>query len=238
MDTFDVNASNVDEILRSLPESQRPYFQAVLNNLFEENHRLQREVAKLKQEVDIDPTTNLYNRRRFDNDLLEKVSEAERAKENTRNEPQTGLLLILCDVDLFKAVNDKHGHQYGDTVLKRVADTLKSTMRRHERSYRLGGDEFAIIVPRMTERTDYTLAERVRIRVKEDTSDETIPPGVTMSFGVAAYQRTELISKDIETLSQRVKTFFNQADAALYQAKEGGRNQIMVCNSVSYDRQT
>jgi diguanylate cyclase (GGDEF)-like protein len=123
--------------------------------------------------------------------------------------------VIMLDLDHFKELNDRYGHQEGDVVLQGVAGTLRSAMRDGETAYRYGGEEFAVLVTRGGVDDAMRLAERLRVRVEEDfrRGDKQL---VTASFGVAGLPEH---AGDGEAL-------LSEADRALYAAKGAGRNRV------------
>lgn len=126
------------------------------------------------------------------------------------------LSLIMMDVDHFKAINDRHGHQAGDTVLKQLGEILGAAVRTADLLARWGGEEFAIVAPETGEVDAAALAERIRARI---AARDFAPVGhVTMSFGAAALTGPE---DDMQALHAR-------ADRALYEAKHRGRNRVVV----------
>ena len=148
-----------------------------------------------------DPLTGLANRR-FLNIQLEKVFELARRY----GEKQS---VIMLDIDHFKIYNDTYGHQGGDQLLVRLAGILTAQMRKSDYVFRYGGEEFLVLLPDTELPMACDAAERLRAAVEREA-------GVTISLGVAAYHDA---MPDKETL---VKA----ADAALYRAKEGGRNRV------------
>ncbi|WP_168214897.1 diguanylate cyclase domain-containing protein [Mycolicibacterium sp. ELW1] len=155
-----------------------------------------------------DPLTGLRNRRGYDESALKLIVAADRAQSQW-------LAVILVDLDGFKQINDAHGHGYGDVVLVAVADNLRRASAMNSVVARLGGEEFLIaelIEPDDAERT----AERIRKAVA------TAPGGVTASVGVASIALSDIGSGAIATLSGLV----DAADAAMYDAKRAGGNQI------------
>ena len=121
--------------------------------------------------------------------------------------------LVAFDIDHFKRVNDTYGHDVGDEVLRRVADTCRGALRGHDRLGRTGGEEFIVVLPRTTAAMAMEIAERLRDAVA--SSDGT--PQVTISLGVSEWMEGDSFA----TLSKR-------ADESLYRAKEGGRNRVEV----------
>ena len=162
-------------------------------------------LEQVQKMADTDGLTHVANRRTFDRTLERELSRAARSRED--------LSLILFDIDHFKSLNDTYGHQTGDEVLRRVADTLSSHFRDFDTVARYGGEEFAVILPRAEARHALEAARRFLSVLREDQAE----PRVTASAGVASFpanavERGALISA---------------ADAALYEAKEMGRDQAI-----------
>lgn len=151
-----------------------------------------------------DPLTGLHNQGAFEERLGEEVTRAARYR--------LPLSLIMADVDGLKAINDRAGHAAGSAALQAVAEAVRQAARQTDLACRVGGDEFAVITP-STDRADaFALAERIRSRVAADGARG----GVTVSIGVA--------SLDPERPATAALTA--EADAALYDAKRGGRNRV------------
>jgi diguanylate cyclase (GGDEF)-like protein len=165
--------------------------------------QLDNERFYLKQVAERDALTGVYNRR-----MGEAVLE-----ELLRSSQSVGL--ILCDVDHFKRVNDGYGHLVGDQVLQTVAQCLQTHLRKQDLLMRWGGEEFLVVVMGEDAKELMQLAERLRSKI----ASQPMPPigNVTASFGVALRQ-------PLEQLHQ----LFDRADQALYRAKEGGRNQVVL----------
>jgi diguanylate cyclase (GGDEF)-like protein len=123
--------------------------------------------------------------------------------------------LVLCDVDGFKAINDEHGHDRGDAVLRDIAYELRKRLRSFELVYRLGGEEFLIVLPGIGLEGGVVTAERLREAV-EQARPKDIP--VTISLGVSSASGAAV---DYDEL-------FRAADAALYDAKRDGRNRVVA----------
>jgi two-component system, cell cycle response regulator len=159
----------------------------------------------------IDELTGLYNRRYFDRHLslmLDKAREQER-----------DMAVMLIDMDFFKSVNDNHGHDIGDAVLKEFSQRLRRNIRGVDLACRFGGEEFVVLMPDTDFRQAQSVAERVRIAVAErgfETSGPR-PLTVTCSVGVA------LNEHEIDTPEMILK----RADVALYRAKREGRNRVV-----------
>ena len=156
-----------------------------------------------------DELTDLANRRRFMETLETELRRAERF-----GEP---LAVVFADLDDFKRVNDKHGHQVGDEVLRAFADVLRRRVRVIDVAARLGGEEFAVLLVGTDLHGAFALAENLR----EAVSALELPAGrgalvrITASFGVAAHSRGE-----------SSETLLESADLALYRAKEAGKDRV------------
>ena len=173
-----------------------------------ENARLHRLVER---QAITDGLTELPNRRQFEQALASEINRAERFGGT--------LALILADLDNFKQVNDRYGHQMGDEVLRRFADVLRETVRDVDLPARYGGEEFAVLLPQTDMEGAENLAERLRQAVAKRPM--TTRPGslvaCTASFGVASFPD-----------SSTPAALFAAADEALYRAKAAGKNRV-VC---------
>ena len=170
---------------------------------------LMRSDIQHRSDAVIDQLTGMLNRKALSGRVQELAQQSE-----VTGEP---VGLIVADLDHFKQVNDTHGHSVGDVVLKEVAYLLRKELRAFDLAYRLGGEEFLVLVPGSSVEGTAELAERLR----EVIANAQISAGVavTMSFGVGASGRGERF--DYESV-------FAVADAALYQAKRGGRDRVCV----------
>ncbi len=197
-----IAASRVNELHRRLAEQRA------------ELERLNGELLEISR---LDPLTGLGNRLRLREDLETLGAWAERYGH--------AYCAMLCDIDFFKAYNDTYGHLAGDEALERVAGVISENLRRGDMAYRYGGEEFLVILPEQDLESASVAAERLRCHVEELAipHEAKMPPGVvTISVGLAALPAGE--RKPIEEM-------LKEADAALYDAKELGRNRV-----VSYDR--
>ena len=176
-----------------------------------ENVRLHRLVAR---QASTDGLTELANRREFEDSLANEISRAERFGGS--------LALILADLDSFKQVNDRFGHQAGDEVLRTFADILRETVRDIDVAARYGGEEFAILLPQTDIAGAERLAERLRgaVETRPTAHAQGIPVVVTSSFGVASFPEAET-----------APGLFAAADEALYRAKRAGKNCVVCADS-------
>lgn len=127
------------------------------------------------------------------------------------------LSIALMDLDHFKKVNDAHGHDAGDEVLRAFTDRVRAEVRRHDVLVRRGGEEFVLIMPETASSEALLVAERVRARVGGAPIPlRTATTDLTVSIGIASWD-----GESPESLEQR-------ADAAMYRAKRAGRNQVVV----------
>ena len=169
---------------------------------------LGRSIVKNNGEAVTDPLTGLLNRRALESRTAELAHQTE-----VTGRP---VAIVLCDIDHFKEVNDRHGHSAGDRALQGLAERLRSQMRAFEGIYRFGGEEFAILLAGATAQHGVATAERLRSAVE---AEPVAGLSLTMSFGVAGTAAGE--GFDFERL-------FARADKALYDAKDRGRNRVRV----------
>ncbi|MCX8093445.1 MAG: sensor domain-containing diguanylate cyclase [Candidatus Goldbacteria bacterium] len=194
-------------------------------NLFEEKHieylkllsnqiSMTMEKIYLYEEVDklskIDSLTGLYVHRFFQEKLEEEINRA--------NRYGGSVSLVIGDVDFFKKINDTHGHLAGDYILKSIAFILKNYTTQSDTVARYGGEEFVIIMPETVKDTAHMRAVKIRKAIEAyNFIYNNIPIKVTMSMGVATYP--------VDAKSRR--ELIENADKALYRAKEEGRNRVL-----------
>lgn len=155
-----------------------------------------------------DPLTNINNRAAFDLTLEKEIERAHRH--------HMPLSLCILDLDFFKQINDQHGHSAGDYVLKQLADCVAETLRSSDDLFRFGGEEFAIILTGTDSEGAQNVADRIRREIEEHNfvyEDKVL--NITASIGIASTSSHD-----------DAKRLFNKADAALYQAKNAGRNCV------------
>ncbi|HOP64179.1 MAG TPA: diguanylate cyclase [Spirochaetota bacterium] len=170
---------------------------------------LMQELRKKKEELEkmavTDSLTALFNRRHIYDRLRQEGEKVERYNSK--------FSILMFDIDFFKRINDLHGHQFGDIVLRKVADAIKQSIRNVDIAGRYGGEEFLIILPEIQIKGAVTVAERIRSTVEK--TDTGVPDlKVTVSGGAAEY-----LNGDVEELVKK-------ADKLMYEAKESGRNCI------------
>lgn len=175
-------------------------------------------IERLKYMGLTDPLTGVNNRRYIERRLQEEIGRSMRHGYT--------LSCLYIDIDHFKQINDRLGHQAGDEVLRCVAERIKEELRLSDALGRFGGEEFVALLIDAEQEDALHVAERIRLSIAEQplslSSGESLD--VTISVGIAALLRPD-ISTPIETL---VREFVARADQALYQAKAGGRNRVMV----------
>ena len=164
----------------------------------------------------LDALTGYNNRHQFEKRLKEMTAYAKR-----QNQP---LCCIMSDIDFFKKVNDTYGHAVGDCVLKSVAKTIKKELRESDIASRYGGEEFVFLLPQTNLEEATIVANRLResvekkkINIEEYNIKDVKEISVTVSIGVSEFKN----EKDFEML-------YKNADNALYEAKETGRNRVII----------
>ena len=163
----------------------------------------------LEQKTQRDGPTGLWNQVYFKQRMIQEISEARR-----HSRP---LSLVVCDIDRFKKLNDKFGHQFGNHVLEKIAQTFLSG-RTSDIACRYGGDEFVLILPSTNIQQGYEVVERIRTAIAAVAWPDKPNLVVTASFGIC----------DTASVGEEAtpETMFQTADSALYIAKESGRNNV------------
>jgi diguanylate cyclase (GGDEF)-like protein/PAS domain S-box-containing protein len=169
------------------------------------------ENRKLKKDLITDGLTQVYNRRFFDYQLESSIKEY-----SIFNMP---LALLFLDIDLFKLVNDTYGHEAGDRVLKSVAKSLLLNIRKGDFVGRYGGEEFVILLRNVTREEMGMVAEKLRLLISNTNTylENNKSISVTVSIGAVYYQQG--MSKEM---------LIKEADELMYQAKESGRNKVIM----------
>lgn len=174
--------------------------------------KLREEVKRLAALVRTDELTGLFNFRYFSQALSLEMERTRRSGQPT--------CLIMLDLDHFKSMNDKHGHEVGNIILTHVSRLIRKTIRRLDIPCRYGGEEFTIVLPDTNLQDGVNFANRLRLIIENspvDVGDFNL--GIEASFGVDEYSKGAQLTE---------KEFLEQVDSYLYQAKQQGRNQ--VCN--------
>ena len=160
----------------------------------------------------LDPLTGLLNRSSLKSRAVEIEQQARLSG--------APVALVLLDLDRFKGVNDTHGHERGDTVLRDVAYEIRKSLRRFELVYRIGGEEFLVMLPGVALPEAVEVAERVRTAVAEARPGDL---EVTISAGVSAAAGEAI----------RYAQLFRDADHALMEAKRGGRDRVEAAGALA-----
>jgi diguanylate cyclase (GGDEF)-like protein len=162
-----------------------------------------------------DPLTEALNRRGF-------AEEFKKNQERTRRLPQTVSLLVL-DIDHFKTINDQYGHATGDQVLVHIVANIRKNMRMIDSLARFGGEEFVMLLPNTGLADAINVAQRIQSSLEHTGKSQL--PAYTVSIGVASENDPDM----------QLEQILAQADAALYQAKQTGRNRICVAGNEQVD---
>lgn len=162
---------------------------------------------RMKQLAYVDGLTGIHNRRFFELRIVEELERAGRF--------QGRMSVIMVDIDNFKRVNDEFGHLLGDEVLRAVSSLMKQQLRKMDIVCRYGGEEFAIVAPEISSENAFRVAEKLRRKI-ESHHFPGVPRPVTISCGVADYPTHGMTRDEVVAA----------ADAALYAAKEAGRNKV------------
>ena len=158
-----------------------------------------------------DELTALYNKRYFKNRLEQEFKRHQRTA--------SPFSVILIDLDFFKRINDQYGHPAGDEVLKSVSSTIMANCRENEIAARVGGEEISIIACDCDLNAASLLAERIRAAIEQSTSSwQSKVIKITASFGVATASAS----------SKNAWRIYQEADTALYKAKQTGRNKVCI----------
>jgi diguanylate cyclase (GGDEF)-like protein len=173
--------------------------------------RVTRLLSILARAARLDPLTGVLNRGGFEERFTQEI---ERARRN-----DDLVTLLVADIDRFKLINDRFGHAVGDDVLERVARALREATRAVDVVARLGGEEFGVLLPQASREEGVEIAERIRRDVARMVPHDDGPIAVTVSVGVATFP-------DDGTCRD---SLFRLADAAVYAAKDLGRDRVVAC---------
>ena len=173
--------------------------------------QLKRYQEELKVLASTDPMTKLYNRRYF-NELSKNILKGERPNASEHS-------LMILDIDKFKSINDKYGHQVGDEVIVFVADMLRNNQRKSDVICRYGGEEFVILLPETSLENAVFVAEKIRKRIAKSIVSISGEESFTVSVSIGVSIIDILNESNIEAVLKR-------AGDALYEAKNLGRNRV------------
>ncbi len=187
--------------------------QSELKSSKQQVERLHQELESARKETLIDPLTGILNRRGLEAKVKGIFSD--------ETSVESGLCLLMVDIDHFKKVNDDYGHVFGDRVLRATAEALKSKIKGQDSVARWGGEEFAVLLPGTNVPGAHAVAEHIRKSIERSSirrlgTNEDVG-GITVSVGVAAYTR-----------GISFVDLLDQADKALYFSKKTGRNKTSV----------
>ncbi|WP_339668993.1 diguanylate cyclase [Dasania marina] len=175
-----------------------------------QSQQAQQQIEEQRQRALRDVLTQLPNREAYN---LHLEQEFERWRRYQRP-----LTLVMCDIDHFKAINDSYGHQAGDKVLRIIARSIASRLRKSDFIARIGGEEFVVLMPETNQQAAYTVIDTVREAIAQCPFHfQEQPVTITLSFGITEF------SDDDDS-----DAVFARADKALYQAKSQGRNRVIV----------
>jgi len=178
---------------------------------------------ELERLATTDGLTDLYNRRFFNVTLTRELNRARRDK--------TFLTFLILDVDYFKKYNDSYGHDAGDKVLIAIANAIKNSIKRGgDFAFRLGGEEFGVLFSKINIKNSLVVAEKIRKNIENlniEHSSSPVANHVTVSIG--------LIVVDLGSESVDEHGLYTMADDALYEAKEHGRNQVVLYDNNELD---
>ncbi len=203
-------------LMTAIPIGKKTVLHTVIRDITKRKESEQ----KLISQAIRDPLTSLFNRRYLEESLDRELSKAQRHK--------NPLAIIMLDADHFKMFNDTYGHLAGDKVLRDMGKHLVTYSRKEDIACRYGGEEFVLVLPETTLEVATQRAEDLRLTIeagkKMKYKRQTLPT-VTISLGVAVFPDH----------GNRVNALISAADKALYEAKEHGRNQVVVAKPKSKD---
>ena len=188
----------------TIPTTGAADLEAEIARLARQNNTLKKAIARLQVYRAMayrDPLTGLWNRRYFEERLKEEFSRSRRAGAGRR------FSVAIIDINGFKDINDQHGHQAGDALLKWVSEFLTAHLRTHDVPCRTGGDEFMLLLPDLSEADCAPVIARLRVQLAQANTGRPIP--VSLSIGTASWPE----------VSQSCEKLLEIADAAMYADK-------------------
>ena len=208
-DVLDEIQANIENIIQSfdIPDANKTDVIKKINFMYKQTKHISL----------TDALTGLYNRRYFETSFEREFSRARRYAND--------LSFAIIDIDFFKKINDTYGHSCGDYVLKEVAYLISNNFRITDMFFRYGGEEFIFLLPHTNLSEAEIVAQRLKnavenkkINIEEYNIKDIKEISVTISIGVSQYNKTD---KDPQML-------YKKADSALYEAKETGRNKVVI----------
>ena len=172
------------------------------------NKKLMQKTSILEESASTDFLTKLYNRRKFDSLITYEIEQIKRYHHGN-------LCMILLDIDNFKIVNDTHGHDTGDEILKEIGSIIKSSSRNTDIASRWGGEEFALSLSHTNIEEALLVAQKIRISIENFKFINNL--SITCSFGISQFRT-----------SDNYHSLFKRADTALYEAKNTGKNKVVI----------
>jgi len=172
------------------------------------NEKLMEKASILEEKASTDFLTKLFNRRKFDSLTIYEI---EQIKRYNRGD----LCIILLDIDNFKIVNDTYGHDVGDVILQEIAKIIKISSRNSDVTCRWGGEEFALSLSQTNIENALIVAQKIRASIDSHTFTNNLH--ITCSFGVSQFRTTD-----------SYPSLFKRADTALYEAKNTGKNKVVI----------
>lgn len=186
---------------------------SALQTMGEQQLEIEKQNEELRLLATRDPLTGCLNRRAFF-EVFEKEFIAARNRD-------TKISTIMCDIDHFKSINDTYGHSVGDQVIKKMAAVVTETVRDNDHVCRYGGEEFCVLLPGIDVEGAFQIADRIRANIESQAAQSLKLTGgriITASFGVS----------DLDAKANDLTELIDQADSALYESKESGRNKVSV----------
>lgn len=181
----------------------------IREDLEKKNRKLEEAYSILEEIATTDSLTSLFNRREIVKRIEQEMIRFERSRKQ--------FALVIADIDHFKKVNDRYGHEGGDFVLKKTAEIMAGGIRKQDSTARWGGEEFLMLLPETDSIGAVTLTEKIRKKIeKENFYYQNSNIHITVTFGVAVYTGSETIDELI-----------NHADRGLYKGKQSGRNCVI-----------
>ncbi len=202
----------VDLSARLIGNCQVFYF-----NDIEYVYDIEKKLSNLREQAQRDELTGLLNRTGFSNKLA-----------NINPEELAPFSLAIIDIDFFKKVNDTHGHQAGDFIIKSIGQIIRRSIRKNDFVFRWGGEEFLVSLKNCTKEKTTEIIEKIRLEIETtefifEEEDKTTPIQVTISAGVVSFN---IKNKDVNSSFNRA---IKKSDHLLYYVKQHGRNQVIDC---------